>query len=341
MLGQGAQAGPEKSCNANNLRQIVVAQEQLGLEQRIERRSVPRQVSSHAALCWGFALGEGALASLMMLVPALVYHAVLMQVPLEQVPFWLYGIYSHGGRGDLRRLLGGVGRQVPQPRRAAAQHGRRRGAGVDRRLRHRAVSRLSRRARGRPVARLADLGLYRGRAGAAVRAQHRLCRAGRAHPRRPAAIPEGLGDRRARRRGALPAQWQPLEIRLSAGRHALCRRVLDGRVPSAAIVEFAQAWLARGSENMVFVGELGDVDGLERIVGELKRFAINVGVCPGHQQYQLQVPRRGADRPEQLAALPQKADERRRGAAGSGCSTSPAPPSGWCCWRRCCWLSPS
>jgi exopolysaccharide biosynthesis polyprenyl glycosylphosphotransferase len=54
----------------------------------------------------------------------------------------------------------------------------------------------------------------------------------------------------------------------------------EGTIREGAIMDFAQLWLARGSENMVFVGELGDIDGLERIVNELKRFALNVVCAP-------------------------------------------------------------
>jgi exopolysaccharide biosynthesis polyprenyl glycosylphosphotransferase len=54
----------------------------------------------------------------------------------------------------------------------------------------------------------------------------------------------------------------------------------DGRVNRAAIVEFAQEWVAKGAEFIVIVGNIGDIDALERIANELKRYAINVVCVP-------------------------------------------------------------
>ena len=71
-----------------------MAQEQLGIEMRVERRRAPRVATSHAALCWTFGVTEGVLAGLTMLVPALVYHVLVAHVPLAEISPELYFGYS-------------------------------------------------------------------------------------------------------------------------------------------------------------------------------------------------------------------------------------------------------
>lgn len=48
----------------------------------------------------------------------------------------------------------------------------------------------------------------------------------------------------------------------------------------AALVEAAQRFVMRGAEHVVLVGQLDDLDRLERLAEHLKRFAINVAVVP-------------------------------------------------------------
>ena len=46
------------------------------------------------------------------------------------------------------------------------------------------------------------------------------------------------------------------------------------------MVEAAQRWVARGTEFIVFVGDFDDIEALERLTHELKRFAVNVVGAP-------------------------------------------------------------
>ena len=259
-----------------------MAQEQVGPETRIERRSAPRQVSSHAALCWVFALTEGALASLIMLIPALAYHTVLLRVPASQVPFELYGAYS-----TLVGVIYGAFSAV-----SAAKF-------------------LNRSERQPSI--VADAAL--GWTAAFAIALFFAFLAGLAGDLSRVSLTSaflvgvpvllfvrntayaGLGDRI--RSGRL--QYQKVSIigargdvvrfllngnlwksgyQLAGTLYVDDLRGPDGRVPSGAIVSFARHWLAMGAEDFVVVGDLDDIDGLERIVSELKRFAINVVCAP-------------------------------------------------------------
>ncbi len=47
-----------------------------------------------------------------------------------------------------------------------------------------------------------------------------------------------------------------------------------------AIADFARSSLKLGSDHIVFVGDLTDIDGLERMVAEMKRFALNIVYAP-------------------------------------------------------------
>jgi exopolysaccharide biosynthesis polyprenyl glycosylphosphotransferase len=54
----------------------------------------------------------------------------------------------------------------------------------------------------------------------------------------------------------------------------------DGGLDPVAIVAAARRWVASGIENVILVGNVGDVDGLGRLSDELKRFALNAIVAP-------------------------------------------------------------
>ena len=69
----------------------------------VERRQSRRIVANNAALCWAFAVGEGALAALSLFVPAFIYHTAFLDVAPEQMSLGLYLGYAllvgvlHGG----------------------------------------------------------------------------------------------------------------------------------------------------------------------------------------------------------------------------------------------------
>ena len=54
----------------------------------------------------------------------------------------------------------------------------------------------------------------------------------------------------------------------------------DGSVQAEAITKFATASLRAGTDHIVFVGALSDLDELERMASHLKRFAVNVLYAP-------------------------------------------------------------
>ena len=54
----------------------------------------------------------------------------------------------------------------------------------------------------------------------------------------------------------------------------------NGTLRDDAIADFAHSSLKLGSDHIVFVGDLSDIDGLERMITEMKRFALNVVYAP-------------------------------------------------------------
>ena len=259
-----------------------MAQEQFGLGHRIERRSAPRHTSSHQVLTWGLGLAEGALASLTMLVPALLYHAVLLRVPANEVPFELYGAYS-----TLVGVLHGAF-SVSSASRFLTRSERQHNIVADAALGWTAAFAIA--LFGAFLAGVAgDLSRVSLSSAYLVGVPVLLFARNVAYARLGARISTGrlqyqkvsvIGARGDVVRFLLNGNLWKSGYQLAGTLYVDELRGPDGRIPSSAIVEFAQHWLARGSENIVFVGELGDIDGLERIVGELKRFAINVVCAP-------------------------------------------------------------
>jgi exopolysaccharide biosynthesis polyprenyl glycosylphosphotransferase len=54
----------------------------------------------------------------------------------------------------------------------------------------------------------------------------------------------------------------------------------EGVVKLDALAEFARRSIRLGSDHIVFVGDLSDINGFERVLGEMKRFALNVIYAP-------------------------------------------------------------
>jgi polysaccharide biosynthesis protein PslA len=248
----------------------------------IERRRAPRQVSNLASLSWAIALLEGAVASLVMLLPALAYHIFLIQVPIEQVPFELYGAYStlvglvYGGLSFL--TAGKFLSRTTQGQSIISEGAMSWTAAfaialfaafligfADDLSR---VSLTAAYALGIPV-------LLVGR-NTAYSALNNRIRAGRLQYQKVAVV----GDRTDVLRFLLNGHLWRAGYQLAGTLYLEDIRDADGRVDDAHLLTFAQRWLGRGAENLVLVGGIGDVDALDRLSAALKRFAINAICAP-------------------------------------------------------------
>ncbi len=258
-----------------------MVEEQVGYPGRIERRRFPRQVASSASLSWALALGEGATASLVMLLPAIAYH-LSMQVPFSNVPYGLYAGYStlvgtvYAG---LSFLTAGKYLSRTTPGQSVI---------ADAALSWTAafavalfaafllglaneLSRVSLTASyllGIPVLLVTRNAAYSALAG--------RIRAGRLQYQKVAVV----GDRTDVVRFLYNGHLWRAGYQLSGTLYLEDVRDGQGRIDEAALVEFAQRWLTEGAENLVLVGGIGDVDRLERLSAGLKRFAINAICAP-------------------------------------------------------------
>lgn len=250
--------------------------------QGVERRRARRVVANQAALCAAFALAEGAFAALVMLVPALLYHDLVLHVPGKDVPLELYGAYSI----IVGVLYGGFSAAAANQFLDRAQHPHTTLAhsvlgwtaafaialfgaffvGIAGDLSR--VSLIAAYVLGVPT-----LLLVRTMAYAAATSR---IRSGRLQFQKVAVV----GKRADTVRFLLNGNLWKTGYRL-AGTLYLEDAIENGeRVDENAIVEFAQYWVARDAEFIVFVGEIGDIDALEKLTNELKRFAINVVCVP-------------------------------------------------------------
>ena len=250
--------------------------------QGVERRRSRRVVANQAALCAAFALGEGTFAALVMLLPALVYHALVLQVPGDNVPLELYSVYSV----IVGVLYGGFSAAAANQFLDRAQHPHTTLAhsvlgwtaafaialfgaflvGIAGDLSR--VSLIAAFVLGIPA-----LLLVRTIAYAAVTAR---IRTGQLQFQKVAVV----GNRSDTVRFLLNGNLWRTGYRLAGTLYLEDVIENEHRVNENAIVEFAQHWVARGAEFIVFVGEIGDIDALEKITNELKRFAINVVCVP-------------------------------------------------------------
>ena len=255
--------------------------QQIGYTGRIERRRHPRQVSNSASLSWAIALGEGAAASLVMLFPALAYHFI-MHAPFDEVPYGLYTAYSSlvgAVYAGLSFLTAGKFLSRTTPSQSVI---------ADAALSWTAafavalfaafllgfadeLSRVSLTASyviGVPALLIARNAAYTALSG--------RISAGRLQYQKVAVVGERADVVRFLYNGHL---WRA-GYQLAGTLYLEDIRDADGRVEQAALVEFAQRWLGHGAENLVLVGGIGDVDGLERLSAALKRFAINAICAP-------------------------------------------------------------
>lgn len=247
-----------------------------------ERRQARRVVANHSVLCALFAVGEGLLAALVILVPALVYHSYFIHLEPNQIPADFYAAYGavigiiYGGFAAFsaarflererhthliltESVLGwtaafAIGLFAAFLLGFAGDLSR--------------VSLISAYFIGLPV-------LLFARSAAYALVTLRI-RAGRLQFQKVAVV----GARSDAVRFLLNGNLWKAGYRLSGTHYVDDALDGDGRVNRPAIVAFAQEWVAKGAEFIVIVGDIGDIDALDRIANELKRYAINVVCVP-------------------------------------------------------------
>lgn len=258
-----------------------MAQSELGY-QGVERRRAPRVVANQAALSAGFALFEGTLAGLVMLLPALAYLVLVRQIPVAELPFPLYAGFS----AVVGVFYGGFSAAAASQFLDRAQHPHSRLAhsvlgwtgafaialflaflfGAAGQLSR--VSLLAGYGLGVPVLLFARIIAY-------ARVLTRI-RAGRLQFQKVAVV----GNRTDAVRFLVNGSLWKTGYRLAGTLYLEDALDPEGAVSEGAIIAFARDCVARGAEFIVFVGEIGDLDGLEKVTNELKRFAINVVCVP-------------------------------------------------------------
>jgi Undecaprenyl-phosphate glucose phosphotransferase len=281
-VARASEAGGWKfSSIANNLRQILMVEQQIGYTERIERRRFPRQVSNSASLSWALALAEGAAASLVMLLPALAYH-LLMRASLASVPYGLYAAYAllvgsvYGGLSFLTagKFLSRSTTSQSIIAEAALSWTAAFAVALFAAFLLGLADELSRVSLTASYAiGIPALLITRNAAYAALTGR---ITAGRLQYQKVAVV----GDRTDVVRFLLNGHLWKAGYQLSGTLYLEDIRHGDGRIDEAALVEFAHRWLGRGAENLVLVGGIGDVDRLERLATALKRFAINAICAP-------------------------------------------------------------
>ncbi|HEY4202435.1 MAG TPA: exopolysaccharide biosynthesis polyprenyl glycosylphosphotransferase [Devosiaceae bacterium] len=236
----------------------------------------------NAALCWGFGLLEGALASLLMLLPAIVYHVAFGHVLLSAVPLELYAAYStivgvvYGACSAIaasKFLEDGEYQHVILTNSALAWTGAFAVALLGAFLAGKTgdLSRVS-----LTSAYVIGLPVLVGVRGVAHTAVGTRIRAGRLQYRKFAIIGNAADVTRFLLNGSLWRWGYQLAGRL----HLENVRDDTGALQEQVIVDNAKEWVAKGAGYIVVVGELEDVDGLERLTNQLKRFAVNVACAP-------------------------------------------------------------
>jgi polysaccharide biosynthesis protein PslA len=233
-------------------------------------------------LGWSVAALDGAVASVAMFVPAVIYHVAIQHVTFAQVPFGLYTSFAlvagliYGGFSVLSvsRLL----QRTREPQAMVADGALAWtvafavtlflafAAGVAGDLSR--VSLISTYVLGLPIlagVRSITVGQLMGR-----------IRAGRLRYQRIAIV----GARQDVDRFVANGNLGGAGYEVAGTLYFEDIQTAGNQVEPRAVVSFAHRWVARGIEDIVFVGELGDVTGLELIVGELKRFSVNLVCAP-------------------------------------------------------------
>jgi Undecaprenyl-phosphate glucose phosphotransferase len=249
---------------------------------RVERRRAVRWTASHAVLRWTFGGCEGAMAALAVLVPTLFYHLVVEHVGLTTIdwPLYLafagiaalvYGAFSVAAAGKLLEngrhqqsvitdsALGWTGAFAIALLTAFL-------AGVTGDLSR--VSLTSAYVIGVPLL-IGGRSIVHGVASGYIRA-------GRLQYRKAGVIGSRGDVVRFLFNGSL---WRA-GYQLAGTLYLEDVRDADGRVDRVAVAEAARRWVARGAGNIVLVDNFDDVDEIERLGNDLKRFSVSVACAP-------------------------------------------------------------
>lgn len=257
-----------------------MTQEQVGLERRIERRRAPRYVVDHAVLSPMVGVMEGIAGALVVLTASLGYHA-LAGTPFPEFDLALYGLYALLVGG----LYGGYSAVT------ASRY-------LNRTLRPHAtlsdsalgwtgatalallfsfivglageLSRVS-----LTVAYLAGLPLLLGLRGAIYTSIRGRVENGRLQYQKVAVVGTRADVARFLVRGQLWRSGFQL-----AGSLYLDDEDLSGLPRRESMADLALQWLARDIDYVVLVGDIGDLDEIEMLTEDLKRFAVDVICAP-------------------------------------------------------------
>ena len=260
-----------------------MAQDNIQLAETRFRRLAPFQLSSRAALCWAFGLIEGAAASAVLFFAAFTYHVVVMQVSVEQAPIELYAAYStlvgvlYGAFSAIASAKFLDKSQHPHSILADSALGWTGAFGMALLVAFLGglagdLSRVS-----LTSAYAAGLPLLLGLRNLSYSAVEARIREGRLQYQRVSVIGDRFDVVRFLLNGNLWKNGYQLVSTL------YLEDAMDddtGTLREGALVNFARASLDRDAEYIVFVGDLDDIDGLERIVEDLKRFALNIVYAP-------------------------------------------------------------
>lgn len=259
-----------------------MTQEQLGLPIRLERRRAVRWTANTSLLRLSFGVSEGALALVAVLLPTLFYHVVFGHAALTDIRWGLYGAYA----GIAALVYGGFSIEAAGK---LLENGRQQQAVIA----DSALAWTGAFAVALLAAFLADLTdqlsrvsmlaaylvgvplLIGGRAAAHTIASSYI-RAGRLQYRKAGVI----GNRGDTVRFLLNGSLWRAGYRLAGTLYLEEARRPDGRLDEAAIADIAQRWIAGGAAYIVLVGSFGDIDEIERLGNDLKRFSVSVACAP-------------------------------------------------------------
>jgi polysaccharide biosynthesis protein PslA len=259
-----------------------LAQEQLGVPLRVERRSAVRWTANQALLRWAFGLCEGAMAAVAVLAPTFIYHLGVEHAPLGDVHWGLYlayagvaavvyGAFSVAAAGKL--LENGRHQQSVIGESALGWTGAFAVAllssflaGVTGELSR--VSLTSAYVIGVPL-------LVGGRSIVHVLASNYI-RAGRLQYRKAGVIGNRGDVVRFLFNGSL---WRG-GYQLAGTLYLEDVRDDDGVLDESAVAEAAQHWIARGAGYIVLIDSFKDIDEIERLGNDLKRFSVSVACAP-------------------------------------------------------------
>jgi exopolysaccharide biosynthesis polyprenyl glycosylphosphotransferase len=260
----------------------VVAQEQLGVPLRLERRRAARWTVSHGMLRLGFGICEAALAIVAVLGPTLFYHLVVEQAPLADLRWALYGAYAaiaglvYGGfsAAAAGRLLED-GRQ----QQSAIAEGTLGWTGAFAVALMAAflagcagelsrVSMISAYVVGVPLL-IGGRSIVHGLVSSFIRA-------GRLQYRKAGVIGNRGDVVRFLFNGSL---WRA-GYQLAGTLYLEDLQRADGSFEEAAVGEAAQRWISRGAGSIVLVDSFENIDEIERLGNDLKRFSVSVACAP-------------------------------------------------------------